>query len=455
MLEPVGRNTAPAVAVAALLALDSARACAQDARSGAARAAGRSRHPRRRGVPAPRCIAACRGRGGKARHLRSRARLGPRPATATSSAAPGTGPGVRRSQQFVEKPDAATRASSSLQSGEYYWNSGMFMFRARRLSRGAASVIAPAMLRPASDAVAAAAARSRLHAPRPEAIREPAERFDRLRGDGEDARRRWSCRSMPAGATSAPGRRCSDALPRTRRQRRRAATCSPRTRATAICTRRAGWSARSASRITSSSKPRTRCWWRPRPRAGREALVDSSRRRAATRRPAPRGVPALGQLRQSRQRRALPGEAAIVKPGASMSLQLHHHRAEHWVVVSGTARITRGDEMFLLGENQSTYIPVGTKHRIENPGMIPLHIIEVQSGAISARTTSCASRIATVATIPAGDVMSTHAGPGRRVRRGADGPRRPGPRQRDHPHWWPTGQFRAGRAADGGRLLVR
>jgi mannose-1-phosphate guanylyltransferase/mannose-6-phosphate isomerase len=71
----------------------------------------------------------------------------------------------------------------------------------------------------------------------------------------------------------------------------------------------------------------------------------------------------------------------MVKPGASMSLQLHHHRAEHWIVVSGTARITRGEELFLLEENQSTYIPVGTKHRIENPGMIPLHIIEVQSGS--------------------------------------------------------------------------
>jgi mannose-1-phosphate guanylyltransferase/mannose-6-phosphate isomerase len=69
-----------------------------------------------------------------------------------------------------------------------------------------------------------------------------------------------------------------------------------------------------------------------------------------------------------------------VKPGACMSLQLHHHRAEHWIVVAGTARITRGDETFLLEENQSTYIPLGTRHRIENPGKIPLHIIEVQSG---------------------------------------------------------------------------
>ncbi len=70
----------------------------------------------------------------------------------------------------------------------------------------------------------------------------------------------------------------------------------------------------------------------------------------------------------------------MVKPGAVLSLQMHHHRAEHWIVVSGTARITRGDEELLLEENQSTYIPVGVKHRIENPGRIPLHIIEVQSG---------------------------------------------------------------------------
>ncbi len=70
-----------------------------------------------------------------------------------------------------------------------------------------------------------------------------------------------------------------------------------------------------------------------------------------------------------------------VKPGASLSLQLHHHRAEHWIVVSGTARVTCGDEVFILSENQSTYIPLGTKHRLENPGTIPLEIIEVQSGS--------------------------------------------------------------------------
>ncbi|UHD17375.1 mannose-1-phosphate guanylyltransferase/mannose-6-phosphate isomerase [Thiocapsa bogorovii] len=70
----------------------------------------------------------------------------------------------------------------------------------------------------------------------------------------------------------------------------------------------------------------------------------------------------------------------IVKPGESLSLQMHHHRAEHWIVVSGTARVTCDEKAFLLTENQSTYIPVGSSHRLENPGTIMLELIEVQSG---------------------------------------------------------------------------
>lgn len=71
----------------------------------------------------------------------------------------------------------------------------------------------------------------------------------------------------------------------------------------------------------------------------------------------------------------------VVTPGARLSLQMHHHRAEHWIVVCGTALVTRGDEQFLLSENQSTYIPIGVRHRLENPGKVQLEIIEVQSGA--------------------------------------------------------------------------
>ncbi|XXF10412.1 mannose-1-phosphate guanylyltransferase/mannose-6-phosphate isomerase [Pseudomonas sp. D2-3] len=69
-----------------------------------------------------------------------------------------------------------------------------------------------------------------------------------------------------------------------------------------------------------------------------------------------------------------------VKPGAKLSVQMHHHRAEHWIVVSGTAQVTNGDETYMVTENQSTYIPIGQIHALENPGMIPLELIEVQSG---------------------------------------------------------------------------
>ena len=71
----------------------------------------------------------------------------------------------------------------------------------------------------------------------------------------------------------------------------------------------------------------------------------------------------------------------MVHPGGKLSLQMHHHRAEHWVVVQGTAKVVRGNEELMLTENQSTYIPLGTAHRLENPGKIPLHLIEVQSGS--------------------------------------------------------------------------
>ncbi len=71
----------------------------------------------------------------------------------------------------------------------------------------------------------------------------------------------------------------------------------------------------------------------------------------------------------------------MVKPGEKLSLQMHHHRAEHWVVVSGTARVTRDGVEELLAENESVYIPLGATHRLENPGRLPLHLIEVQSGS--------------------------------------------------------------------------
>ncbi|RMH39626.1 MAG: cupin domain-containing protein, partial [Alphaproteobacteria bacterium] len=71
----------------------------------------------------------------------------------------------------------------------------------------------------------------------------------------------------------------------------------------------------------------------------------------------------------------------VVHPGAALSLQSHVHRAEHWVVVEGTARVTIGDDVRLVGENESVYIPLGARHRLENPGKLPLTLIEVQTGS--------------------------------------------------------------------------
>ena len=71
----------------------------------------------------------------------------------------------------------------------------------------------------------------------------------------------------------------------------------------------------------------------------------------------------------------------IVKPGQTLSLQMHHHRSEHWVVVNGTAKIEIDGKNFILNENQSSYIPLGSKHRLSNPGEKPLKLIEVQSGS--------------------------------------------------------------------------
>lgn len=71
----------------------------------------------------------------------------------------------------------------------------------------------------------------------------------------------------------------------------------------------------------------------------------------------------------------------MVKPGAKLSLQSHHHRAEHWVVVSGTTEVTVDDKTFLMTENESTYIPLGATHRLANPGKLPALLVEIQSGA--------------------------------------------------------------------------
>ena len=93
------------------------------------------------------------------------------------------------------------------------------------------------------------------------------------------------------------------------------------------------------------------------------------------------GLPPLGKFDSVDNGQRYQVKRITVNPGAKLSVQMHHHRAEHWVVVSGTARVTKGDETFLMTENESTYIPVGEVHALENPGSVQLEIIEIQSGS--------------------------------------------------------------------------
>ena len=283
-------------------------------------------------------------------------------------------------QQFVEKPDAAT-AAKYVDSGEYYWNSGMFMFRARvylaELKRHA-----PAMLSACEDAVAASSRDldfTRLSKAEFSAC--PSDSIDYAVMEKTDAAvvvpldAGWS----DVGSWSA----LQDALPQD--EHGNVSTGD------VLVEDSSGCYLHSTSRLIGAVGLKDHVVVET-----KDAVLVAPRDRV-------QDVKALvAQLKeQGRYETALHREVfrpwgsydsidngdrfqvkrLVVKPGATMSLQLHHHRAEHWIVVSGTAQITRGEETFLLGENESTYIPLGTKHRIANPGKVTLHIIEVQSGS--------------------------------------------------------------------------
>jgi len=136
----------------------------------------------------------------------------------------------------------------------------------------------------------------------------------------------------------------------------------------------AGLVAAVGSRTSSSSPPTTRSWWAPRNRT--QEVKTLVTRLLAERRDEADALSTVhrpwGTYRALHHGHRVQVKHIMVKPGAKLSLQMHHHRAEHWVVVQGTAKIVRGNEELVLTEDQSTYIPLGTQHRLENPGKIPL-----------------------------------------------------------------------------------
>ena len=380
ILEPVGRNTAPAVAVAALVALDRARKSK----------GGDDSDPILLVLPADHVIRDVEAFQSAVIAGRTAAEAGKLVTFGVVPDRAETGYGyIRRAQgdgptypvqQFVEKPDAAT-AQTYVESGEYYWNSGMFMFRAR-MYLAELKLHAPAMLSACEDAVAAATRDL-------DFTRLPAAEFGACPSDSIDyavMERTDSAVVVPldagwsdVGSWSA----LQDALPRDDQGNVLTGDV--------LVEDSSGCYLHSTSRLIGVVGLKDHVVVET-----KDAVLVAPRDRV-------QDVKALvAQLKaQGRYETALHREVfrpwgsydsidhgdrfqvkrLVVKPGATMSLQLHHHRAEHWIVVSGTAQITRGEETFLLGENESTYIPVGTKHRIANPGKVMLHIIEVQSGS--------------------------------------------------------------------------
>jgi len=380
ILEPVGRNTAPAVAVAALVALERVKQPGLDAALDPVLLVLPADHVLR-DVPA---FQAAVQMGLAAAELGKLVTFGVVPDRAESGygyirRAKGPGP-TYAVKEFVEKPDAVT-AGKYVASKEYYWNSGMFMFRAGAYLREL-KTHAPAMLAACETAVAAS--KHDL-----DFTRLPFDEFAACPSDSIDyavMERTQLAVVVPldagwsdVGSWSA----LQDALPRD--------GSGNVTAGDVFVEGSSGCYLHSTSRLIGAVGLKDHIVVET-----KDAVLVAPREKVQDVKQLVAQLKAQGRYETSLHREVFRpwgsydsidnGERfqvkrLVVKPGATMSLQLHHHRAEHWIVVSGTARITRGEETFLLGENESTYIPMGTKHRIANPGKVELHIIEVQSGS--------------------------------------------------------------------------
>ena len=374
VLEPVGRNTAPAIALAAHAALKAAAEA----------------DPLLLVLPADHVIRDVAAFQKAVRSALAAAAGGKLVTFGIVPTSPETGYGyIQRGTRegtafaiarFIEKPDAE-RAQQFLAAGEYYWNSGMFLFSARRYLEELGR-FAPEMAQVCAEASAAARSDldfTRIDPKRFEAC--PADSIDyavmEKTGDAVvvplDAG--WS----DVGSWAALHEACE------------ADAHGNVARGDVICEDSEGCYLYAESRLVSAVGLKDHVVVET-----KDAVLVAPKDRVQDVKKLVYRLKEGGRYEHSLHREVFRPWGSYdsiengprfqvkrlkVKPGAVLSLQLHHHRAEHWVVVSGTARITRGDEEFLLEENQSTYIPIGVRHRIENPGKIPLHIIEVQSGS--------------------------------------------------------------------------
>jgi len=371
ILEPVGRNTAPAIALAALQAAPDALLLV---------------------LPADHVIRDVPAFQAAVRVAEPAARAGKLVTFGIVPTAPETGYGyIKQSggadasgaypiEKFIEKPDAA-RAAGFLQAGGYYWNSGMFLFKASRYLQE--------LERHAPDIARAAQASLAAAKPDLDFVRADQAAFEVCRADSIDYAVMEKTRDAvvvplaagwsDVGSWSA----LHEALP-----------CDAHgnvSRGDVISEGSSGCYFYAESRLVSAVGMKDHVIVET-----KDAVMVAPKDRVQDVKKLVARLKAEGRYEHSLHREVyrpwgsydsidngqrFQVKRLTIKPGAQLSLQLHHHRAEHWIVVSGTARITCGEKVFLLEENQSTYIPVGEKHRIENPGKIPLHIIEVQSGS--------------------------------------------------------------------------
>jgi mannose-1-phosphate guanylyltransferase/mannose-6-phosphate isomerase len=379
VLEPFGRNTAPAIGLAALAALKSTAAAGANAAE-----------PVLLVLPADHVIRDTTAFQVAAVAAVTAAEQGRLVTFGVVPSAPETGYGyIRRGEplgpvyriaQFVEKPQLE-RAKTFVASGEYYWNSGMFVFRARRyleeLERFAPAIAAAC--REAFDAAKADLDFTRIDA----------QVFGRCPSDSID----YAVMERTADAVVVPlDAGWSDVGSWASLHAASDADTSGNVCHGDVLTEDTSNSyLYSESRLVAAVGLDSHVVVET-----KDAVLVAPKDRVQDVKALVGRIKDLGRYEHSLHREVFRPWGSYdslengnrfqvkrlsVKPGAQLSLQMHHHRAEHWVVVSGTARITRGDETFILEENQSTYIPIGVKHRIENPGKIPLQIIEVQSGA--------------------------------------------------------------------------
>ena len=370
VLEPVGRNTAPAIAAAALQALaagDDPLLLVLPSDHVVRNEAGF------RDAVSAACAAA------EAGALVTFGIVPDAPETGFGYIQAETGEGVRRVLRFVEKPDAVT-AQSYLDAGGYYWNSGMFLFRASRYLEELGK-FQPGIVASVSAAFAAAKRDG-------DFIRLDKEAFAASPSDSIDyavMEKTSDAKVLPVdigwndvGSWSAlweVAERDDDG------NAHRGDVIAVDSRNTYAYAQRLVALVGLDDVVVVETDDAVLVAHKDRVQEVKQVvaqLKESQRSQAVLHRKVYRPWGAYDSIDTGERFQV---KRITVKPGGVLSLQMHHQRAEHWIVVSGTARVTRGEETLLLSENQSTYIPLGVTHRLENPGMVPLELIEVQSGS--------------------------------------------------------------------------